>query len=231
MPARQRFDDRERVVAPCLLERGAQLLRGGGLRDADRRAEPGRLDEDRQAERLELAEVIPLARAAIRDLRDRGVGHHVLERHLVHAERRREHACARRTARRRAPAAPGPSRPRRTGRAAPGRRHRRRAGRRRARSSRARRRPTSGHRGRSRRPPARARPPPVPRESQPPKRARSRARSTGRRPAPRPSLDQHPFARARRQDLVALVLLGRDADDDLHLVTAAPGPRPGPGSA
>ena len=80
------------VVAEGKLDRGLELVLPPHLRDPDRGAEPGRLDEDRVGERM-LDRVARPQRHAPAD-GDRAVAEHRLEEILVHAESGRRDAGA-----------------------------------------------------------------------------------------------------------------------------------------
>ena len=106
MPAGHRLHDHQRVVPEGGVERVAQLAVAVDLRDPNRRAEPRRLDEQRQAQALELARVLAVAQRHVLHLRQPGLGHQALERDLVHAERRGKARPRPRRARRRVSSSP-----------------------------------------------------------------------------------------------------------------------------
>ena len=80
------------VVAEGELHRRRELFLRPHLRNPDRRAEPGRLDEDGVPERV--PDLVALAEGDVPRHRDLGVAHDRLELVLVHRERRAEHTGA-----------------------------------------------------------------------------------------------------------------------------------------
>ena len=102
MPGREALDDHEAVVGEGGVERGGQLGLRGHLRDPDRGAQPRGLDEDGRARaRPARARTASGSRAPAREpharvghLRHARGGQHLLEDHLVHAQRGGEHARA-----------------------------------------------------------------------------------------------------------------------------------------
>ena len=85
------LDEHLLVVLESELDRCGQLFLRGDLRDPDRRAEAGGLDEDRVAEGV-VGRLASSKRDVARD-RDSAVAHHGLEDVLVHRERGAEHAA------------------------------------------------------------------------------------------------------------------------------------------
>ena len=111
---RKALDDHQRVVPERALERGRDVRLRPCLGDPDRASEPRRLDEHGRAEHRQLAAhgirlraPARLAHRRVGDLRHGRGGQHLLEDHLVHAQRRRPARPRRRRARRAARAGPG----------------------------------------------------------------------------------------------------------------------------
>ena len=85
-PLDELLDEHLLVVPEGELDRRRELLLGVHLRDADRRAEPRGLDEDRIAERV--LDRIAEPDRVVRGDRDAAVAHDLLEQVLVHREGR-----------------------------------------------------------------------------------------------------------------------------------------------